>query len=499
MLLAQTLDGRTVIANYYLRFGQPMNNLTILCVDDETIVLESLVEQLKRNLGNTYEVEAAESGEEALEILEELQEEGIEVAAIVSDQIMPGIKGDELLIQIHSRYPKSLKIMLTGQADARSVGNAVNAAKLYRYISKPWEETDLILTVKEAINSYIQDKELAEKTEKLEKINQELDTLSNDQAQLIEQLFKVNCDLEMSLERQVQLTEATERFVPRQFINFLGKESIVDVKLGDCVQQEMSVLFSDIRSFTTLSEKMTPEESFKFINSYLYRMEPIIINHHGFIDKYIGDGIMALFSQSADDAVKAGIFMLQSLAEYNQERSQLGEQPIEIGIGINTGCVMLGAVGGYSQMDSTAISDTVNLASRLEHLTKHYRVSLLISHHTFLELENTADYAVRPIAKLQVKGKSEWVSVYEVFEGDRPEIKASKLAMATTFTEALLFYYNLKDYREAARRFELCWQKTPEDTVAQVYLHACQEMISEQEKYPKCLSINEMIDTGFVG
>src|SRR5919199_5726716 len=139
-----------------------MNNLLILCVDDETVILDSLTEQLKRILGNNYEIEAAESGEEALEILEELQEDGLEIALIISDQIMPGMKGDELLIKIHAQYPKILKIMLTGQADAQAVGNAVNAANLYRYIAKPWEETDLILTVKEALRSYAQEQLLTE-------------------------------------------------------------------------------------------------------------------------------------------------------------------------------------------------------------------------------------------------------------------------------------------------------------------------------------------------
>ncbi|MBD1810413.1 AAA family ATPase, partial [Microcoleus sp. FACHB-DQ6] len=121
-----------------------------------------------------------------------------------------------------------------------------------------------------------------------------------------------------------QLNQAYERFVPNQFLHFLNKSSIIDVELGDQVQLEMSVLFSDIRDFTTLSESMTPEENFRFINSYLSRMEPVINENNGFIDKYIGDAIMALFSGEADNAVKAGIAMLQSLVEYNQHRANSG-------------------------------------------------------------------------------------------------------------------------------------------------------------------------------
>lgn len=152
--------------------------LAILCVDDESVILESLKEQLKRNLPQHYELESAESGEEALEVIEELHEEGLEVALVISDQIMPGLQGDELLIRIHQSYPQMLKIMLTGQADAQSVGNVVNQASLYRYISKPWDETDLILTVQEALRRYTQEQQLVEQNQKLHELNQQLQQLN---------------------------------------------------------------------------------------------------------------------------------------------------------------------------------------------------------------------------------------------------------------------------------------------------------------------------------
>ncbi len=158
----------------------------------------------------------------------------------------------------------------------------------------------------------------------------------------------------------------------------------------------MSILFADIRDFTTLSERMTPEENFKFINAYLSHMEPAILDNNGFIDKYIGDAIMALFSRSADDAIKAGIDMLHRLAKYNTKRTNPERPPIQIGIGINTGSLMLGTVGGQTRMDGTVIGDAVNLASRLEALTKHYGVSLLISHHTFQCLRHPVEYGTLP-------------------------------------------------------------------------------------------------------
>lgn len=285
----------------------------------------------------------------------------------------------------------------------------------------------------------------------------------------IEEMFEINCNLELALDEEEQLTDAAGRFVPNQFLSFLGYESLVDVKSGDAVQKEMSILFSDIRSFTQLSERMTPEDNFKFINAYLSRMEPAITENRGFIDKYIGDAIMALFGGSADDAVKAGISMLQRLSEYNLTRQRPNRPPITIGIGINTGDLMLGIVGGQHRMDSTVISDAVNLGARLEELSKRYCIPLLISEHTFLRLEDPNIYSFRVIDKVRVKGKSEMVSVFEVFDADPPDLYRRKVATKTLFEQALTLYH-LEAFPESAHCFETCLRENPSDQVAQIYL-----------------------------
>ncbi|MEZ2229133.1 PAS domain S-box protein [Microcoleus sp.] len=155
-----------------------MNNKpVIICVDDEPIILESLKIELKKALGEEHLLETAEGGEDALELAEELLAEGSEIVAVISDYLMPNIKGDELLKQIHRISPKTIKIMLTGQADLEAVANTIKHAKLYRYIAKPWQSEDLKLTVKEAINSYFMEKQLAEQNTKLQKLNQELESL----------------------------------------------------------------------------------------------------------------------------------------------------------------------------------------------------------------------------------------------------------------------------------------------------------------------------------
>ena len=279
-------------------------------------------------------------------------------------------------------------------------------------------------------------------------------------------------ELEKALAAEEKLTDAYGRFVPHQFLHFLGYESILEVKLGDQVQKEMSVLFSDIRDFTTLSETMNPEENFQFINAYLSRMEPAITENYGFIDKYIGDAIMALFDGCADHAVKAGIAMLEQLNEYNTTRITPDRPLLQIGIGINTGSLMLGTVGGQNRMDSTVISDAVNLASRIENLTKEYGVSMLITHNTFIQLEEV--YDLRLIDRVKVKGKSRMVTVYEVFAADAPELRQKKLDTKTIFEQGLVFYH-LNRFMEATKLFSACLQHNPADNVAEIYMQRCLE------------------------
>ncbi|MBF0257868.1 MAG: PAS domain S-box protein [Desulfamplus sp.] len=211
-----------------------------------------------------------------------------------------------------------------------------------------------------------------------------------------------------------ELNEAYQRFVPHEFLQTLGKKSIQDVQLNDRIQKEMSILFSDIRHFCMFSEAMTPEDNFRFINSYLSHMGPIVRQHNGFIDKFIGDSIMALFGGSADDAVSSAIVMLRTLKDYNEGRKRAGYLPVQIGIGINTGTLMLGTLGEAHRMEGTVVGDAVNTASRLEKLTKHYKRPLLISENTLNALKDPSVYDIRHVGRVIVEGRSQPISVYEV-------------------------------------------------------------------------------------
>jgi class 3 adenylate cyclase len=262
-----------------------------------------------------------------------------------------------------------------------------------------------------------------------------------------------------------------ERFVPHAFLAIMGKPSIIEVELGDNKRQNMTVLFSDIRSFTTLSEKMTPDENFAFINTYLAHMGPVIRTHNGFIDKYIGDAIMALF-EDADDALRAGLAMHAALEGFNEERRASGLEPIAIGIGLNTGSLMLGTIGEKNRMDGTVISDAVNLASRIESLTKEYHVGLLISQYTYEQLADPKAYDIRPIDVVVVKGKTRPVTIFEVFQTNPPALRAAK-CLTRDLLQSGVDALGQHDAIAARRFFQECLALAPGDAAAVNLLKSC--------------------------
>ena len=264
---------------------------------------------------------------------------------------------------------------------------------------------------------------------------------------------------------------AIERFVPRAFLALMGKRSIVSLRLGDNTRRNMTVLFSDMRNFTGLSEQMSPDENFAFINYYLERMGPVIRDHNGFIDKYIGDAIMALF-EHADDALRAGLAMLDTLASCNAERRAAGSTPIGIGIGLNSGPLMLGTIGEKHRMDGTVISDAVNLAARIESLTKTYGIALLISQNTYDQLSDPKAFDIRPIDVVVVKGKTQAVAILEVFDRNEPTDRACKgrtRDLLQSGVEAL----SRRDRAAARRMFDQCLELFPGDPAATNLLKCC--------------------------
>jgi len=272
------------------------------------------------------------------------------------------------------------------------------------------------------------------------------------------------------------IVRAYSRFVPREIIALMGKDDIQHVALGDHIEKTMTILFSDIREFSSLSEEMTPKENFSFINAYMDVMNPVIARNGGIIDKYIGDAIMALFPADADAALRCAIDMLIQLRAFNRKIKKSGYPAVKIGVGLNTGLMMLGIIGGKYFMETTVISDAVNLASRIESMTKDYNTPLLISEHAYYSLKDASAYDTRFVDRVKVKGKSQCQSVYEVFDADPGTLREGKRKTKALFEEALA-HYHFKDVSRAMAMLERCLKQAPDDTVARVYHDRCERFL----------------------
>ncbi len=300
---------------------------------------------------------------------------------------------------------------------------------------------------------------------------------TNDEiGELTEGYNEMSGKLKDYIENISMMNEANARFVPRQFLEFLGKDSIADIQLGDQVQKEMTVLFNDIRDFTSISERMTPKENFNFLNNYLGYMEPVIRNNSGFVDKFIGDSIMALFPENTEDAINAAIEMRIKLTEFNHIISQFGQTPIDSGIGIHTGSLMLGIVGGEGRMEGTVISDAVNLASRLEGLTKLYGSSIIITEETLIKITDPTSYNYRFLDVVKVKGKKEAVYIFEIIDGDPENARRLKTKTKEDFNRAIQLYKN-KDFHKALEFFLKVTDVNPGDQAARLYISRCEKFI----------------------
>ncbi|MBX7057860.1 MAG: adenylate/guanylate cyclase domain-containing protein [Leptospirales bacterium] len=279
------------------------------------------------------------------------------------------------------------------------------------------------------------------------------------------------------------LNSAFERFVPREFLRELGHESVLTLQPGDAVMKEMTVMFCDIRSFTAISEQMSPAENFHFLNDYLSRMGPIIRENGGFIDKYIGDALMALFPGGPEAALRAGSQMVIELSLLNVERRENNQPPLRFGIGVHHGSLMLGAIGEERRLDGTVISDAVNIAARLEQLTKRYHVQMLVSADVidWISKKGGVPFASRFLGSTRLRGKSAWIKIHEVLEGLPAAERDAKLAGSAEF-EAGLNALASGQYRQAMQTFEDLANRYPLDLAARAAADRLQRYMRRQRE-----------------
>jgi adenylate cyclase len=271
-----------------------------------------------------------------------------------------------------------------------------------------------------------------------------------------------------------KISESYYRFAPKEFLKYLGKESILDVRLGDQVEKTMSVMFSYIRSFPAISEQMTPEENFNFINQYLKYVGPAIRENNGLIDKYMGSGIMALFDDSPEYAVKAAIDMRKNLNRFNELRASNGQSAIEIGTGLHTGPLMLGIIGEKERMEGTVISDNVNLAALLQRITEKLGARILVTEDLMRQMPNRKKYKYRKLGLVKVEGKKEPVQIYDIFEGSSDLEQKLKEKTKKDFEQGIE-YYQAGRFYDARTKFVEVIRENRLDEAAKKYFLLCDE------------------------
>ncbi|MBD1932959.1 MULTISPECIES: adenylate/guanylate cyclase domain-containing protein [Cyanophyceae] len=239
--------------------------------------------------------------------------------------------------------------------------------------------------------------------------------LSDEIGDLAKSFNEMSAALQASFSKLHKTLESFERFVPDKFLSVIAPEGIENIQVGVSATRTMTILFCDIRNYSSMAEQMTPFETFSFLNDFLECMGWPIEKSGGFIDKYIGDAIMALFDDEATDcALRAAILMQGTLSLFNEERIEKGLPAIAVGIGIHRGEVVMGTVGFNSRIDSTVVGDVVNLASRVEGLTKQYDCQILVTESVVNSLYHPETFSLRLVDKsVKVKGKEEAIAIYE--------------------------------------------------------------------------------------
>ena len=310
------------------------------------------------------------------------------------------------------------------------------------------------------------------------RLNKDLELSLIQQQKAFEELKTTKMRL-AETEAAAKLTAVFEKFVPKEFIKRIAPDGLEHLKFGKADTDFISILFCDIRSFTSLSEKMTPQELVDFLNDFFKRMTAPISQNKGFVDKFIGDCVMALFSlpeetnaTEALNSVMAAIGMQEQIDSFNIDNNRSGDNLLRVGVGIHSGPVIIGTVGSEERMESTVTGDTVNLAARLEGLTKFYRSKILISQstHDFIQPESNIEF--RELDLVQVKGKDEPVTIFEVCNSDPEPTREQKLGSREKFAEALT-NYRAQKWTAATTKFKSCLKDCPADGAAELYLERC--------------------------
>lgn len=400
-------------------------SLKILIVDDEEINLEVM----KAHLTDPgLELTTVTRGQQALDILTQQADFDL----VLLDVMMPGMSGFEVCRKIRKKYlPSELPVIIITAKD--QIEDLVQAFSIGAndYIAKPFSRAEFLSRVKTQLH---------------------LQTIHH----------------------------AAQRFVPTEFLKALGYEAITETKYGDQVERMGTILFSDIRNYTTIAEQLSPEETFHFLNAYYSRMGPVIRENHGFINQFVGDGIMALFLESSDDAIQASIGMIKALQRYNVDREARGFMPLSIGMGLHTGQLMMGIIGDGLRMDAGLVSDTVNTAARMEGLTKFTGSSILLTEDSFLSMKNPDQFSIRFLGRVNVKGKEKSTAIYDCLDILEEDVRLIRVGAAAQISEAFSFFEERK-FDQAISIYQELLKHDPEDKAVQFLLQEVKRISLQPE------------------
>lgn len=268
-----------------------------------------------------------------------------------------------------------------------------------------------------------------------------------------------------------QTNSEYEKFIPKQFLKFFGKSNILELELGNQVQKEVTTMFCDIRNSTALSSSLSLEENFNFINSYLNTISPIIRKFGGFVDKYLGDGILAVFSKP-EHAIECSKAIFLAIDDKNFKQKKLPD--MKVGISINTGEVIFGVVGEEARKSLTIISDNVNLASKMDEVNKYFGTFVIFSKRTLNALPAGYNLSYRYIGNLKFKQESLFVfEDLDVYD----KLKKEKLLMKKSVFESAVRAFDENEIEKAKNLFASILKSIKEDKVSYVYYNRCLEKL----------------------
>ena len=448
---------------------------TIVIVDDSRSI-RGHVRRVLESAPETFRVVEHEDGLQALHWLSKLSPKELP-DLILLDRNMPHVTGDECIriLKADTHWKNIPVLFLTAQVSTENLVQGLVQLSADDYLPKPFAADELIARIQVLLR-------MKRAEDQSRELNRQLQHALDEQVIAYQELKSTKLKL-AETEAANRLTRLFEKFVPKGFLERIAPEGLESLRFGTAESDEATILFSDIRSFTDLSEPLSPQELMDFLNDYLKMMNMSIMVNHGFVDKFIGDAVMAIFdrteqsSNDARNALNAGMGMLQVLGTMNQKRKRQGQIPISIGIGIHTGPVVFGTLGFEERMDSTVLGDAVNLASRLESLTKYYGASLLFSDQTFEALgDEKENLLIREIDTVMVKGRKQPVTIYELFNSDSLDVQSAKKMVMQSLEEPLSLYRQ-KKWMEAEQLFTDLARNQPLDSLPNIYVERCQNLL----------------------